>query len=309
MREMNNIKVKMIRMKGDIAPFVEVDYVDKYAHEYTGLMLVDSGSTANILSPEMADSICMLCKLEDKVSPISSIAHISMDFNNVRFSFALGGKLFHETFCVSQQPLPIQIKGMNVIGILGVQFLEQYRLVIDYDDYSIHTSEVSPNSLAISDCDFFFPMEIGLNTYGLPVLSVKQNGKDLVTLVDTGATCNMIAEQTLVDNEFKCLRLNEKDVMMGLTGEVDVEEALVSFNMVSLTDDDVCEITRKYLFMVLPYYICTMNESDSENSEENLPPIEVLLGSPFMANEGWILDFGAKIIYKLKEEDNLKEAV
>jgi predicted aspartyl protease len=40
-------------------------------------------------------------------------------------------------------------------------------------------------------------MEIGLKHYEVPVLSVKQKGKDIVTLVDTGASNNMIAEHTL----------------------------------------------------------------------------------------------------------------
>lgn len=309
-KEKNDIRVEMVRMEGDIAPFVKVDYVDKYAQEHTGLMLVDSGSTPNVLSCEMADCIGMLCKLEDEVISVSSIAHVSMDFNNVRFSFALGGKMFHETFCINPQPLPIpHIEGMTVIGILGVQFMEQHRLVIDYGDYSFHTSEVSPNTLAISDCDFFFPMEIGLKTYGLPVLPIKQDEKELVTLVDTGATCNMIADQSLTDNNFECMRLEEKDVMMGVTGEVEVDEAIVRFNMVSLKDDDVCEISRNDHFKVLPYYVYTQNDFVCENNDEEIPPIEVLLGSPFMANEGWIIDFGAKIIYQLKEKFEYEEAV
>ena len=59
------IKVDMIRMEGDVAPFIQVDYMDKNANEHTGLVLLDSASTVNILSPEMADNIGMLCKLEE----------------------------------------------------------------------------------------------------------------------------------------------------------------------------------------------------------------------------------------------------
>ena len=99
-KEMNNIRVKIIRMEGDIAPFVEVDYIDKYAQEHTGLMLVDSGSTANVLSCDMADSIGELCKTNDEASTITSIANKAMKTENVKFSFALGGEMFHTTFCV-----------------------------------------------------------------------------------------------------------------------------------------------------------------------------------------------------------------
>jgi hypothetical protein len=39
---------------------------------------------------------------------------------------------------------------------------------------------------------------------------------------------------------------------------------------------------------------------DCDTNGDQLPPIEVLLGSPFIARERWILDFGANIIYKRK---------
>ena len=31
----NNIRVELVRMKGDVAPFVQVNYVDKDAQEHT----------------------------------------------------------------------------------------------------------------------------------------------------------------------------------------------------------------------------------------------------------------------------------
>ena len=50
-----DIRVEMVRMEGDVAPFVQVDYMDKDAQDHTGLMLLDSGSTVNVLSSEMAE--------------------------------------------------------------------------------------------------------------------------------------------------------------------------------------------------------------------------------------------------------------
>lgn len=309
MKNEKDIRVRMVRMEGDIAPFVKVDYMDKNAEEHTGLMLLDSGSTANVLSPQMADCIGELCKLEDEATPIHSIAQEVMMANQVRFSFAFGGRQFHDTFFVSTQPLPIYVEGMNVIGIIGIRFMQQQRLVIDYSDYTLHTSEVSPHNLSISDCAFFFPMEIGLKFYDVPVLSVKQNGVELVTMVDTGSTNNMIANKALVDNNFKCKHLKEKDVIMGITGKVEVDEARVWFHMLSLDGDDVSELSRCAYFKVLPGNVYTPKENECDSNGEQLPPIEVLLGSPFMAYERWALDFGAKIIYKRKWKECLKEAV
>lgn len=230
----HNIQVQMFRVKGDIAPFIEVAFMDKYAQEHTGLLLLDSGSTTNILSCEMSSCIGERWKLEDESATISSIAPEDINADIVKLSFALGGRLFHETFSLSTKPLPIKIMDKTVLGLVGVGFMQKYSLVIDYGDFTLHTSQVNHSNLSISDCDFFFPMEIGLKHYSLPVISVKQKGKDHVTLIDTGSTSNMIAEQTLIDSEFECQRLDGNDVMIGITGEVNVKKAIVRFIMLSL---------------------------------------------------------------------------
>ena len=308
MMKENYMEVKMFRVVDDVAVFVQVAYVDKDAQEHDGLFLLDSGSTVNILSNKMSDRLGKLCKLGEKTS-IFSIAQEVIAAENARFSFALGGKQFTEAFSVSAQCLPVNVKGMDIIGILGIPFFIRHRLVIDYHNYTLHTSEASPDNLCTSDCEFFFPMEIGLHFYDLPVLSIKQNGKELVTLVDSGATGNMIAEQALNGNGFDYRRTNGKDIMQGVTGKIDVNEAVVGFNMVSLQGDEVIEIHRRELFSVLPCNVFTPKSVENDMSGEQLPPIELLLGSSFIAKEGWSLDFGAKIIYKKKYSDYLKEAV
>ena len=57
MKTKKEIDVELVRIEGDLAPFVMVDYLDRDAHEYSGLLLIDSGSTANILSHEMSNFI------------------------------------------------------------------------------------------------------------------------------------------------------------------------------------------------------------------------------------------------------------
>ena len=39
MKKENDIRVSMYRVKGDAAPFVLVDYMDKDAQEHTGVMM------------------------------------------------------------------------------------------------------------------------------------------------------------------------------------------------------------------------------------------------------------------------------
>ena len=309
MKKENNIRVNLYRVKGDAAPFIEVDYMDKYAEEHTGVMMLDSGCMGNILTPEMADFIGPLCKIEEEGTKLYSIAHEVTEAENVKFSFAFGGRQFHEEFCITPRQLPIKIKGVQVVGILGLKFMLKHGVVIDYSDFSCHTSDVNPQNLTISDCDFFFPMEPGLRSYGLPVVAFTQGEKDIVVLADTGATNNMISESTIVENNFSCMRTNEKDVMEGITGSVEIEEAILKFTLLSVTEDDVKEISCHSNFYLSPDYVFVPSKDYCDGDIEGQPPIEALIGSPFMARQEWVLDFGARIIYKRRIEQALKEAV
>ncbi len=299
----NNIRVEMIGMEGGVAPFIQVNYMGKDAQKSTGLFLLDSGSTENILSPEVVEDIGSLCTIENGVKTITSLSQEVVRAKQVRFSFVLGGNQFRESFCINNEPLPIAVKGMTVIGILGNPFLQQQSLVIDFHDNTLHTSEVTPSNFSIADCAFFFPMEMGLKFYGLPVVPIKQNGVELVTLVDTGASDNVIANQALIDNKFKYKRMKGKDAMTGLSGQVDVDEAKVRFTLL-LCDNGVIELSRREHFKVLPDNIFTPSEVVCDENGGQLPPIRALLGFPFMAKEGWILDFGAKLIYKFKSQQS-----
>ena len=206
MKAEKNIRVELVRMEGNVTPFVQVNYMDKDAQECTGLFLLDSGSNENILSSKVVDSMGSLCAIVDGDKTILSFTQEVVTTIQVSFPFALGGNQFHEIFCVRNMPLPLE--EMTVIGILGNPFLQLHNLVIDFHGNTLHTSEITPSNFSILDCAFFFPMEMGLKFYGMPVLPTKQNGKELVTLVDTGANVNVIANQALKDNDFKYERLN-----------------------------------------------------------------------------------------------------
>lgn len=55
MKNGNDFRVQMIRVMDDLAPFVEVGYVDQDANEHTALMVVDSCSNKNVLFGSRAE--------------------------------------------------------------------------------------------------------------------------------------------------------------------------------------------------------------------------------------------------------------
>ena len=302
MKNKNNFRVQMMRVIGDLAPFVRVEYVDQDANEHSALMVIDSCSCHNILIGTRADRQGLVLQKEEGTMTVGGAGNEMVTTSLAKFHFVLGGEQFHESFCIKEGDIqiPSKIDGMPIIGILGNLFMQKYRLAIDYSDYTLHMSNVTPANLPISECDFFFPMEIGLERYGLPILAVRQNGNDLVALADTGATGNMIAMQSITDNGFDCRYLGTSDTITGIGGETEVKDAMMKFCLLTLTESETDVVYHEDVFKVTPHYMITPEEGLCDKNGVQLPPVVGIIGSPFMAKEGWVLDFGVKYIYKKK---------
>lgn len=301
------MKVAMVRMTNSFIPFVEVFYQDKDAKEHPGMMLVDSGSNQCVLACEMVERLGILQQKEGEVTKILTASGKVVESYSTMFTFAMGGEQFQENFCICEAFHENCFGYLPFIGILGSEFMQKHGLAIDYSEGSFHTSDVSPSNLSTSDCEFFCTMMFGLKYYGAPVVAFMQNGKEILTLVDTGATNNVIAKQSLMDNAFKHKLLNEKDTMNGLSGGVEVEDAVVGFNLLNLRNEEPEENYHQDLFKLYPHYVMPATTIEVDGKTMQLSPVEALVGSSFIASQGWVLDFGAKIIYKRKKA--LKEAV
>ena len=103
---------------------------------------------------------------------------------------------------------------------------------------------------------------------------------------------------SLSDGDFHCEYLGSTDSITGLTGSIEVKDAVLSFDLQTLKDNDESLIHRKDEFKVYPHYLIDTKEGKCDENGVQLPPIEALIGCPFMANEAWVLDFGVNVIYK-----------
>ena len=268
-----------------------------YAMEHSGLMIVDSGSCGNILSSQLSVSLGVRQKLNEAADEICVLSGETLSAKPVHFPFVMGGMQFREKFdmCVCNIP---QVTGeVPVIGILGVQFLQSHSLVIDFRDFSLHTSNISSVGLSKSGCDFYFPMEIGIRDYGLHVLFMCQDDLEITALVDTGASDNLFSVLPLTDAGFNCIYTDGEKNIYGLTGQTKAQSAVIDFELISAAaEDDEKSIARKDSFLVIPYYPLEPQEENQGENYGQLKPIEAIIGSPFMAKENWVLDFGVGVI-------------
>lgn len=303
--ENNQMRVQMMRVEGgNLFPFVEIGYVDQEGNEHAALMVVDSCCCNNVLFGLRAERHGLVLQEEEGTVEVRGAGNEIVTTSLAKFHFVLGGEQFHESFCIKEGDIQIasEINDMPIIGIIGNLFMQQYHLAIDYSDYTLHTSCVSPDSLPISACDFFFPMEFGLERYGIPVVAVRQNGNDLVVLADTGATNNMMASQSITENGFDCRFLDSTDMITGIAGETEAKEAMMKFSLLTLTEDASDVMNHEDLFKVTPHYLLTPDEDERDENGVHLPPVVGIIGSSFMDRENWVLDFGNKFIYRRKAD-------
>ena len=305
MKKDRQIRMQMVRVVGDLAPFVKIDYIDSEAQDHSALLLVDSCSCDNILFVESACSLGLVYTLTDKTIDIDTITNTKLSTSIGRFAFAFEGGQFVEPFCIcdGKNNLPKRVGDMPIVGILGNIFLQKYNLAIDFSDYTLHTSNASQEAFSMSACDFFFPMEIGLKNYGLPVLSLRQAGKEIVALADSGATDNILSLHAITETGLDCEYLETTDSIVGMVGSVESKDTVMNFCLLTLTEDDIDEVSHRDAFKVLPHTLVSPEKGKCDDNGNLLPPVEGIIGSPFMAKENWVLDFGAKIIYRRKVEN------
>lgn len=257
-------------------------------------MMLDSGSNVNLLTSEAARYIGDLCRHDDTELEITDSVGEIIEADYVHFSFSFGGKQFNEDFGIKEDCHLGNVEELPIIGLLGCGFMQKHGLVIDYSNFTIHTSDVHLTGLCASDCDFIFPMEIGLKNYGVPVLAIHDEGHDAAVMADTGSSANVVSTQCISQCKLKCEFTNEMDTMKGLKGIAEGQWANVNFLLLTLREKGTEGFPFYDSFIVINHPVAEGYAFNDDVSQ----PIEGLIGSPFMAKHGWTLDFAQKLIYK-----------
>ena len=294
MKKEKNISLEMYRVVGDLNPFIKVNFVDKDAQEHTALMMLDSGSNVNLLSSGADKYIGDFCRHDDTELEITDSVGETMIADYVHFSFAFGGKQFNEEFGIDKDCHLGNVEDLPIIGLLGNKFMQQHGLVIDYSDFTVHTSDIHQKGLCANECDFIFPMEIGLKNYDIPVLAIHYEEMDAAVMADTGSSANVVSTQCVSQCNLKCEYKDENDTLNGIKGSSEARWADVDFSLLTLREKGAESIPFHDSFMVINHPVAEGYVFNKNVSQ----PIEGIIGSPFMAKQGWTLDFAQKVIYK-----------
>lgn len=294
---MNNINLKFYKVDEDSLPFVEIRFKGMDSKMYSALMLMDSGSNINSLAEEMR----VLIGKNDWVADLSEVVNVANETKGVpcaKFGFEMDGQPFQEEFVFNGLQL-MQIDDMKFVGVLGNSFMQKHHLTIDYSNLTVYTSNMTLDKLKKANCSFIIPMDYGLKYYNVPILKIRGKERDAILVVDTGCDNFSISQNALDQCELAYKLTGNTHPVEGPNGSVEAKECVLDFSLNDNKGNDVDQQTHQVIAEVLPNSITVTDEGECDDEGMPLSPIDGMIGSPLMARQKWILDFGVKALYKL----------
>ena len=300
---MGKIKVNFERMSENMGPFVKVVFMDMDSNVRGGVMLIDTGRCQNILIHKNINSIISIVK-EGEVSETNTTAtntNGTTQSDVVSFYFEMGKHQFQEPFheAYSLKDFPETIGEYPFIGILGNAFLQKHHLAVDYCDKTLHTSKFKAENYSNSDLDVFYSMKKGIKDLSLPVIPIKYRGKKYAALVSSGSATNLVTSQE-VKEEDVFIKPADVESAAETSEKAEVEEACLQFSVPTQTGSSRKEVSYNDLFKLTHQCKIGFDERNAYLKGGKNPSFNILLGSNFMDAEGWVIDFGAMAIYRLK---------
>lgn len=295
---MNNINLKFYEVDESCIPFVEIRFKGMDSKMYSALMLMDSGSNINSLAEEMR----VLIGNNDwgaNISEVVNVANETKEVSCAKFGFEMDGQPFQEEFAFQGQHL-MQIDDMIFVGVLGNTFMQKHHLAIDYSNLTVHTSNMTLDKLKNTNSSFIIPMEYGLKYYNVPILKIRGKERDAILVVDTGCDIFSISQKALEECGLAYKLTGNVHPVEGPNGSVEAKECVFEFSLIDISCNEVDKYMHQAIAEVLPSSIIVTDEGECDDEGTPLSPIDGMIGSPFMARQKWIIDFGVKALFKFE---------
>lgn len=301
MKEQNKFNVSFYKTGEDeIMPFVEIKFQGKDNKIYKALMLMDSGSCVNTLSAEMRSFIEDNDWLPEESDNVVSLDNKESNHPCAKFQYVMDGYMFQEKFLVFDDMHVMQVGDRMLIGILGTRFMQQYHLAIDYEQMSLHISDLTLQDLQKKQCDLIIPIEYGLRYYNGPILKIRGDKRDAIAYVDTGSDSVSISRAAIEECGLSYKITVDEHSVLGANGNVGAQVCELDFRIADHFGNDIGMISYNEEVYILPHSYNVTEVGECDDDGNLLHPIEGMIGSPFIAKQKWILDFCAKAIYKYK---------
>ena len=286
-------------------PCVEIRYEDVKGRMRRGYMMVDSCSMDSHLLMKSNSNIRLYAsnsaKELDCICPGNKI--VKEQCKSAIFS--LSGYYFNVDFGLDEEFDLDKYNDLPIVGILGVNFMKQIKLTLDFKRMCLHSSKEQQFKIRHKSLRYAFPMNLGLNYYGIPVIPVTKNGNIYYAALDSGSDNNWLSLNALdliegydFEDEIKpklktVISQALKEVKCGFRPNI-----LFQFkkNCRRMDDKSLCEGTSVYIMDI--EHIIDKPVPKKPVMGYQLKKVDLLIGAPYLHRNRWVLDFGNKIIYQ-----------
>lgn len=285
--------IKFFGMRGVNVPLIEGTFRDKDGNPTPCYFQIDTGSLFNVLNPAILDWIGK-DGITDNTLSISAIDSIYRECPVVNLEIGVGDIFGTEHFCLAETTIFTDYFGdLRIVGLLGTQFLLEHELVVDFENRTLRSfSDVEATDF--QGMSFLFPMKLGLEKYGVPLVAMIKDEKLFMFVADSGCDFSMVTKYAIengsASHEFLALTRESSDLFT----KREMQFAKAKFNLAGydITSGGVIPKCIEHAFEVMDDRDCIR-----ESNDESMPPLSGLFGCEMMLRNKWILDYKRLIIY------------
>lgn len=243
--------------------------------------LIDTGATLSLFSPE----VCRIKEGFDNITDLKGITLISQKCTAV---VLLSDKTMKIDGNVIDYDILPSVDGKRLSGILGVEFLEKNRLILDFFNGGVYLKE---HVASVNNEYSFISINLGLNGCYIPTILLNYNNHQLPFIIDTGATNNMVVPAI----SYNCVGIKDSEsyLIRGLVSSSLAKEYELNFYIQMHKKGKI----RRYDFSD----VFTLIEQDPIVGYSVFNTNYGIIGNVFIQRQKWIIDFSARKIYERLE--------
>ena len=280
-------------------PMVMATFITKSGKRVGGAFIIDTASQHNVLNESILAILDDASLIFSDQKTLTSFEGKGVPANEVHLDFKIEDAEFDERFYAAQGLSFDSVFGKHVVlGILGVEFLAKYDLALDFEQKSIHTSSLIESEIDLNEYDFLFPQEFGFKNYGLPVVGIVKGDNEYVCLVDSGSNLNTTTYFVLKDGPMDYKTTGKRSSLTSVAGTNLTNIVQMQFDLLSIADK-AGEI-KKCPF--LSEFQVIDNSKFLVDGADEIPPISAIIGSGFLLEHKWVIDFAAGLVVSVKNK-------
>lgn len=220
---------------------------------------------------------------------LMSLDKIRRESNLISFRFYHEGKKYIHYFKDVKEDRIQMIKDFHIQGIIGVDFLLKNQLKVDFGRSKISSGF---SNRTIQKYDFVYPLRIKNKALRVPIVGIKTETETFAFLIDSGSNYNIISSDLVNINKSSSYNNTEPVVIENMDNSINGYTGNVVIKVASLNKSNI-----RYI----PYSVSAAI-TDTSNFAHDLFKGNLLkgvLGSRFLSENRWIMDFKNMVVYSL----------